>query len=92
VSLDAEDDEAKIFPLPGVVVVALTIFFLYTAAVFLLIWLRPEASMSPKAKGRPAVKSAPAPKNFLPPVKLFLWLLLWLAAPEPVECYGPGAA
>lgn len=93
VPVDYEDDqEGKIFPLPRVVVVAVTIFSLYAAAMFLLIWLRPEASRSPKARGRPAVNQAPAPKNLLPPVRFFLWLLLGLALPEPFHYHAPSEA
>jgi hypothetical protein len=68
--------------------VVLALVSLYIAAMSLLIWLRPEASRSPKTKGRPAADSAPAPKNLLP-VKLFLWLWLKLFIAEPVEYYAP---
>ncbi len=83
------DGGGKIFPLPRVVVVVVTIFSLYAAAMFLLIWLRPEASRSPKAERGPAGDSAPAPKNLTPPVRFFLWLLFVLALSEPVEYPAP---
>jgi hypothetical protein len=89
VPVDDKDKEGKIFPLPRVVIVVVTIFALYAAAMFLLIWLRPEASRSPKAKRGPAGDSAPAPKNLLPPVRFFLRLLLGLALPEPFEYHAP---
>lgn len=89
---DDTRDGASSSPLPRVVVVVVALLSLYAAVMFLLIRPRPEASKSTGPERWPAGNSARPPKNLLPPVKLFLWLLRTLAAPGLPEYGSPTPA